>query len=117
MIFFFEIYNLLFGIIPVCDILSISDCMLLFPDVDEMFELPLQWLENDPFIDVFSSLESRLRDGGRDLFRLEEGLLSSDGRPLGVDIESDDLEDDVEDILELFRILLLRIKIFLNYKI
>ena len=93
--------------------------MLLFPDVDEMFELFLQWLElsDIPFIDGFSSLESRLRDGGRDLFRLEEGLLPSGGRPLGVDIESDDLEDDVEDILELFRILLLRINIFLNYKI
>jgi len=110
---------LLFGIIPVCDILSISDCMLLFPDVDEMFELPLQWLELSgiPFIDGFSSLESRLRDGGRDLFILEEGLLSSGGRPLCVDIESDDLEDDVENKLELFRILLLRINIFLNYKI
>ena len=105
MLFLFAYIIFLFGIIPDCDILSISDCMLLFPDVDEMFEFSLQWLELSgiPFIDTFSSLESRLRNGGRDLFRLDEGLLSSGGRPLGVDKESVDLEDDVEVILELFK--------------
>ena len=40
-------------------------------------------------------------------------MISSGGSPLGVDIESDDFEDDVEVKLELFRNLLLRIKIYI----
>jgi len=55
-------------------------------------------------------LEFLLLDGGRDLLRLDVGLKSSGGSPLGVDIESDDLEEDVELILELLQNLILRIK-------
>ena len=75
-----------------------------------MFELSLRCLKIGGISNFeFCSSEFSFLDGGRDLFRLDGGLISSGGSPLGVDIESDDFEDDVEVILELFRNLLLRI--------